>query len=80
MEKAAVPAAFSERDSRGALLAEMPPAVLAAEPGAGGADETVAAGIFVAADRSRGDGSRRADRAADDTGRDIAGPEAAVSS
>ena len=34
-----------------ALLAEMPPPVLAAEPGAGDADKAVAAGVFLAADR-----------------------------
>jgi hypothetical protein len=54
-----------------ALLAEMPPAVLAAEPAAGDADKTVAAGVILTADRGGGDGSRRADR-------EIAGPEAAV--
>jgi hypothetical protein len=59
-----------------ASLAEMPPAILAAEPGAGYADKTVASGIFIAADRGGGDDSR-SDRAAD-AGRDIAGPEAAV--
>ena len=47
----------------------MPPPVLAAEPSAGGADKTVASGVFVAADRGGGDGSRRADRAAHDADR-----------
>src|SRR5829696_1901658 len=61
-----------------ALLAEMPPAILAAEQGAGDADKTVAAGVILTADRGGGDGSRRADRAADDAGRDIARPEAVV--
>ena len=61
-----------------ALLADMLPAILAAEQGAGDADKAVAAGIVFAADRVGGDGSRGADRAADDAGRDIARPEAAV--
>jgi hypothetical protein len=61
-----------------ALLAEMPPAILAAEPGAGDADKAVAVGIGIAADRSGRDASHRAGRAADDAGRDIARPEAAV--
>jgi hypothetical protein len=78
MEKAAFSAAFFEPDSQTALLAEMPPAVLAAEPGAGDAHKTVAAGVLVAASRGGGNGSRGADRAADDTGRDIARPDAAV--
>ena len=78
MEKAAFPAAFSERDSRTALLAEMPPAVLAAEQGAGDADKPVAAGVILAAERIGGNRRRRADRTADDAGRDIGGPEAAV--
>src|SRR5882672_279729 len=78
MEKAAFPAAFSERDSRTALLAEMPPTVLAAEQGAGDADKPVAAGVVLAAERIGGNRRRRADRTADDAGRDIGGPEAAV--
>jgi hypothetical protein len=56
----------------------MPPTILAAEPGAGDTDKTVAAGVFLAADRGGGNGSRRADCAADAAGRHIAGPEAAV--
>src|SRR5262245_38230488 len=76
MEKAAFRPPF--RITFCCLLAGMPPAILAAEPGAGGADKTVAAGIFVAADRGGRDGSRRADSAADDPSRDIARPEAAV--
>jgi hypothetical protein len=78
MENAAFPAAFSELDSQTRLLTEVPSAILAAEPGAGGADKTVAAGIGFAADRGGGDTGRRADRAADDTDRAIARPEAAV--
>jgi hypothetical protein len=57
----------------------MPPAVLAAEPGAGDADKTVAAGVSSPPIGS-GDGSRRADRAADDAGRDIAGQKPLLSS
>ena len=56
----------------------MHPAVLAPEPGAGDADKAVAAGIFLAADRTGGDGGRRADRGADDAGCDIAGRDAAI--
>lgn len=40
---------------RNRLLAEMPPAILAAEPAAGDADKTVAAGVFLAAERGGGD-------------------------
>jgi len=59
-----------------ASLAGVHQAVLAPKPGAGDADKAVAAGIVFAADRTGGDGSRRADRAADDAGCDIAGPAA----
>ena len=61
-----------------ALLADMLPAIFTAEPGAGDADKAVAAGIGFGPDRGGGDGSRGADRATDDAGRDIARPEAAV--
>jgi hypothetical protein len=71
MEKAAFPAAFSGPIRKAVLLAEMPPAILAAEQGTGDTDKTVAAGIFFAAERGGGDGGCRADRAADD---DVARP------
>jgi hypothetical protein len=75
-----------------ALLAEVPEAVLAAEPGAGLTDEAVAlrvalivpaaiAGGVVSigtAEGSRGYGCGRTDRRARHAGGDIAGPEAAV--
>jgi len=54
------------------LLAEMRPAVFAAEQGAGGAHD-VPAGIVVADEGGRGDGGGGADRA----GCDIAGRDAA---
>jgi len=44
----------------------------------GGADEPVLAGVGLTADRGSGDGGRGADCAADNAGRDIAGPEAAA--
>jgi hypothetical protein len=52
--KGGLPAAIS-CSILAALLAEMPPAILAAEPGAGDADKTVAVGIGIAANRSGGD-------------------------
>jgi hypothetical protein len=75
--KGGLPAAIS-CSILAALLAEMPPAILAAEPGAGDADKTVAAGIGIAANRSGGDASRCADRIGGDAGCDIPRPEAAV--
>ena len=44
---------------RAALLADMPPAVVASEPGAGSAGKAVAPGLSVAADRAADDGGRR---------------------
>jgi len=56
----------------------MLPAVVASEPGAGGADEPVPAGVFGAADWRSGDRGCGADRAADNAGCDSAWPEAGV--
>jgi len=63
------------------LLAGVPEAVAAAEPGAGGADKSVLPRIFLAADRAAGvfgtaewrggDGSRGSDRATDHAGRGV---------
>src|SRR3979409_2651891 len=60
------------------LLTAMPPAVLAAEPGPGRADNPVLATIGCAADWRGRDCRRRADGAADHAGCDIARPEAGV--
>lgn len=35
-------------------------------------------GVGIAAERGGGNGARRADRAADDAGRDVTGPEAGI--
>ena len=77
MEKAAFPAAFSSPVAI-ALLAEVIPPVFTAEHGAGDTDKAIAAGIFFAAERVGGNCRRRADRAADDSGRNVRRPEAAV--
>jgi hypothetical protein len=70
-------ASFISRSGH-ALLADMHQAILTPEPGAGDADKAVAAGIGLAADRAGSDGGRRADRAADNAGCDIAGRDAAI--
>ena len=72
---------LSSSSTRGptALLAEMPSTVFAAEKRAGDADEAVATGIFVAADRvgrKRGCG---ACGGADRAGGNVSRPEAAAS-
>src|SRR4051794_6836160 len=76
-KKAAFQPPFLLLDALG-LLADMHAAVLAAEPGAGDADEAVGAGIGSPADWRGRDCSRGADGAADHTGCDFARPEAAV--
>src|SRR5258708_36276460 len=73
MKKAAKWPPFLESDAP-ALLAELLPAVLAAEPGAGDADEPVAPGIVIATDRGGGSACGAADHA----GRDVGRPEAVV--
>src|SRR5215471_478389 len=69
------------------LLAEMPQSVRANEGGAGLTGETAAIavrpviaviGVTVIAERRRGDCTGRSDRAADDTGRNVSRPEAAI--
>src|ERR1700726_532603 len=86
MKKAAVRAAFFFPRECG-LLAAMPTAVFALEPGAGRADKAIPLGIALGpavvvgavilsvgapgAERSGGNRARRPDRAADDVGRDI---------
>src|SRR3954449_11025115 len=60
------------------LLANMLPAVVASEPGSGGADEPVPAGVICAADWRSGDRGCGADRATDNAGCDSARPKAGV--
>src|ERR1700730_12305807 len=95
MKKAAVRAAFFFPRERG-LLAAMPTAVFALEPGAGRADKAVALGIALGpavvvgavivsvgatgAERSGGNRVRRPDRAADEAGRDVARRDTGVRS
>jgi hypothetical protein len=54
--KGGIAAALVRISIRIASLTEMPPAVLAAEPGAGSADKVVAPGPIVAADRAKTQG------------------------
>jgi hypothetical protein len=56
----------------------MRPAVLAAEQGPGDTNKPVATGVILADERIGGNRRRRADRAADDAGCDIARPEAVI--